>query len=143
MTETAVIAPFAPSDIAPDAAIRARFALTWADFALDVDLTFPAHGVTAFFGPSGSGKTSLLRCIAGLERAGCGLLAVRGEVWQDDARGIFVPTHRRALAYVFQDARLFPHLDVQKNLLYPLKRRSLPGSFCLDQVVAWLELDAG
>jgi molybdate transport system ATP-binding protein len=99
--------------------IRAQFRLAWPDFALDVDLDLPGRGVTALFGPSGSGKTTLLRCIAGLER-GAGRLEVNGETWQDAMR--FLPTHRRPLGYVFQDARLFAHLDVAGNLDYGMRR---------------------
>jgi molybdate transport system ATP-binding protein len=99
--------------------VTARFALEWPGFTLDVDLDLPGRGVTALFGRSGCGKTTLLRCIAGLER-GKGRLEVNGETWQDDAR--FVPTHQRALGYVFQDARLFAHLDVRRNLDYGAKR---------------------
>ncbi|MDQ3271427.1 MAG: molybdenum ABC transporter ATP-binding protein [Pseudomonadota bacterium] len=91
-------------------------------FLLDVDFALPGRGVTAIFGVSGSGKTSLLRCIAGLERAGSGQLVVNGEVWQDDAGGVFVPVHRRALGFVFQEASLFAHLDVQRNLAYGRSR---------------------
>ena len=93
-------------------------------FALDVDLDLPASGVTAVFGHSGSGKTTLLRCVAGLEHAR-GRIVVNGETWQDD--GIFVPPHRRALGYVFQDARLFAHLSVAGNLDYAA-RRARPGA---------------
>ncbi|HEX6735124.1 MAG TPA: molybdenum ABC transporter ATP-binding protein, partial [Azonexus sp.] len=100
--------------------IETRFRLDWPGFALDVDLTLPGRGVTALFGPSGSGKTTLLRCIAGLERAPHGRVAFNGQVWQDDAS--WLPTHRRPLGYVFQEASLFPHLDVLGNLRYGLKR---------------------
>ena len=99
--------------------VSAQFALAWPDFALDVDLDLPGRGVTALFGQSGCGKTTLLRCIAGLER-GTGWLTVNGETWQDAER--FVPTHCRPLGYVFQDARLFAHLDVRRNLDYGAKR---------------------
>ncbi len=99
--------------------VDARLAL--AEFTLDARLTLPGHGVTALFGPSGSGKTSLLRCVAGLARA-AGRVEVNGEVWQDDARRIFVPTHRRALGYVFQEARLFAHLSVRGNLAFGQQR---------------------
>ena len=75
-------------------------------------LALPARGVTALFGPSGCGKTTLLRALAGLERA-AGRVALGDEVWQDDALRRFVPTHRRALGYVIQEAALFPHLDVR------------------------------
>ncbi len=100
--------------------IRARFQLPYPGFALDVDLDLPGRGVTALFGPSGSGKTTLLRCIAGLERGARGQLEVAGETWQKD--GFFLPTHRRRLGYVFQEARLFPHLTVRRNLEFGQRR---------------------
>lgn len=103
-----------------DTAIRARFRLDYPGFELDVDLDLPGRGVTALFGPSGSGKTTLLRCIAGLERASGAHLRVNGQVWQDGQR--FLPTHRRPLGYVFQEARLFPHLDVRRNLEFGMRR---------------------
>jgi molybdate transport system ATP-binding protein len=102
--------------------IRARLKIERGDFILDVDLDMPGHGVSALFGHSGSGKTTCLRAIAGLERARGGYVALGDEIWQDDANGIFVPAHRRAIGYVFQEASLFPHLDVRGNLDYGLKR---------------------
>lgn len=102
--------------------IHARFRLGWGGFALDVDLQLPGRGITALFGHSGSGKTTCLRCVAGLERAAEGYLAVNGELWQDSAAGVFVPTHQRPLGYVFQEASLFPHLDVRRNLEFGLQR---------------------
>jgi molybdate transport system ATP-binding protein len=103
-------------------AIEASFDFSLGEFCLSVDLRLPGRGVTALFGPSGSGKTTLLRCFAGLQHAPNGRLQVAGEVWQDARRGIFLPTHRRPLGYVFQDARLFAHLDVQRNLEFGLRR---------------------
>jgi molybdate transport system ATP-binding protein len=99
-----------------------RLALSRGEFALQVDLALPPRGITALFGPSGSGKTTLLRCVAGLERASDALVRIGGAVWQDDARRIFVPTWRRPLGYVFQEASLFDHLDVRANLQYGLRR---------------------
>ena len=93
-----------------------------ADFALDVQLDLPGHGITALFGPSGSGKTTCLRVLAGLERAARGLVRVGNATWQDSARGVFVPTHRRALGYVFQEASLFDHLTVEGNLRFGFDR---------------------
>jgi molybdate transport system ATP-binding protein len=100
--------------------IQARFHLDYPGFALDADIELPSRGISALFGHSGSGKTTLLRCIAGLERAPDGRLEIDGEVWQDATT--FVPTHRRPLGYVFQEANLFAHLSVRANLDYGRKR---------------------
>ena len=97
--------------------IRAAFRGTLGKFALDAAFTAPARGVTALFGPSGCGKTTVLRCIAGLIRMPDGVCDIAGDVWQD-RDGSFVPTHKRPLGYVFQEASLFPHLSVRKNLLF-------------------------
>ena len=87
------------------------------DFSLDAAFTSDG-GVTALFGRSGSGKTSLVRIIAGLTRPGEGRVQLGDEVLVDTARRIFVPAHRRRFGYVFQEARLFPHLTVRQNLNY-------------------------
>jgi molybdate transport system ATP-binding protein len=104
--------------------IRARLDIRRGDFSLAVDLDLPGQGITALFGPSGSGKTTVLRAIAGLEHAADAgaYIAVKGEVWQDGANGVCVPTHRRALGYVFQEASLFAHLSVRANLEFGMKR---------------------
>lgn len=94
------------------------------DFHLDVNVAIPASGVTGLVGPSGCGKTSLLRAIAGLDRHR-GVVSVADETWQDGNR--FIPTHRRALGYVFQEASLFPHLSVRGNLEYGNKRVGASG----------------
>ncbi|WP_338849275.1 molybdenum ABC transporter ATP-binding protein [Massilia sp. W12] len=113
--------------------ICARFALAWSGFALDVDVRLPGQGVCALFGPSGSGKTTLLRCIAGLERAPGAYLQVGDAVWQDGAH--FTPPHQRAIGYVFQDAALFPHLTVQENLQFGLRRSPDAAPARLAQVI--------
>ena len=100
--------------------LRAKFRHAYPGFELAVDLTLPMRGVTALFGPSGSGKTTLLRLMAGLERAADGYLALGDTVWQDGT--CFLPTHQRPIGYVFQDARLFPHLTVRQNLAYGRRR---------------------
>ncbi|HEX5756043.1 MAG TPA: molybdenum ABC transporter ATP-binding protein, partial [Arenimonas sp.] len=115
--------------------IAAKFALDWPGFALDVELALPARGVSALFGPSGSGKTTVLRCLAGLERAR-GAMRVGNEVWQDQAR--FLPTHRRPIGYVFQDAALFPHLSVLGNLRYGQRRSRDASSVDLKQAIELL-----
>lgn len=117
--------------------IQARFQLDYPEFTLNVDLELPGRGVTALFGHSGSGKTTLLRLIAGLIRIQDGRLSVNGEVWQDDR--IFLPTHKRPLGYVFQEASLFPHLTARGNLEYGMKRvgNAMDGA-ALEQAVALL-----
>ena len=102
--------------------IIARFQLDYGAFQLAVDLSLPGSGVTVLFGHSGSGKTTLLRCIAGLQRAPQGFLEINGNCWQDSEHDVFLPTHKRALGYVFQEANLFPHLTVVGNLQFGLKR---------------------
>jgi molybdate transport system ATP-binding protein len=77
-----------------------------------------APGLTALFGRSGSGKTTLVDIVGGLVRPDRGRVAVDGQVLLDTERGVFVPSHRRRIGYVFQDSRLFPHLSVRRNLLY-------------------------
>lgn len=102
--------------------IRIRVRLDRGAFTLDADLDLPGRGVSALFGHSGSGKTTLLRILAGLERVPGAHIAVGDDTWQDDARGVYVPTHRRGIGYVFQEASLFDHLDVRANLEFGLKR---------------------
>ncbi|MFZ1725695.1 MAG: molybdenum ABC transporter ATP-binding protein [Albidovulum sp.] len=96
-----------------------RINLTQGAFALDLDQTLPLSGLTAVFGPSGSGKSTLLRVIAGFQRAG-GRLAFAGAIWDEDRR--FVPPHKRRVATVFQQHRLFAHLTVAKNLEFAARR---------------------
>lgn len=100
--------------------ILADLKLTYAGFSLDVSLRLPGKGVSVLLGPSGCGKTTVLRALAGLARAR-GRVALNGDVWQDEA-GRFVPPHWRAIGYVFQEASLFPHLDVRANLDYGRRR---------------------
>ena len=98
--------------------IDAAFRLDYGSFCLELSLQLPSHGVSVLFGPSGCGKTSILRAIAGLERLARGRLSVNGHCWQDDAQHLFLPPHQRALGMVFQEASLFPHLTVARNLAY-------------------------
>ncbi len=122
--------------------ITATLRLAREGFSLDVDLALPARGVSALFGPSGCGKTTVLRALAGLERA-AGRIALDDDVWQDDAQRVFVPTHRRALGYVIQESALFPHLDVRRNLDYGRRRIAASQQLVqLDQVVELLGIGA-
>lgn len=115
-----------------DNAIKVRFKLLSKDpenpknshAYLDIDTVIPARGVTAIFGHSGSGKTSLLRCIAGLEKAENGKVSIHKDSWQETWQDAdyFLPVHKRSIGYVFQEASLLPHLTAQKNLAYATKR---------------------
>jgi molybdate transport system ATP-binding protein len=87
--------------------------------AFQLDASFTSSGrLTALFGRSGSGKTSLVNIIAGLIRPQAGRIAIDGQVLVDTKADIFIPKHRRRIGYVFQEARLFPHLTVRQNLLF-------------------------
>ena len=123
--------------------IEATLKLPRGAFTLDVSLALPARGTSALFGPSGCGKTTLLRCLAGLERAPGGRVVVDGETWQDDAAGVFVPTHRRAVGVVFQEASLFDHLDVRANVEFGWKRVApAQRRVSIEQAVEWTGIGA-
>ncbi len=87
------------------------------EFTLSASFTSEGR-VTGLFGASGAGKTSLVNMIAGLLRPDRGTISINGEILDDTEKGIHVPAWRRRIGYVFQDARLFPHLDVLQNLDY-------------------------
>ena len=117
--------------------------LVRSDFCLQVREEFSLDGVTGVMGPSGCGKTTLLRCIAGLEKQARGSVSLQGQIWQ--AEGVFLPPEKRGLGYIFQDGRLFPHLDVLGNLQYGLKRhqrsrRNDVRGPKLEDVVEWLDI---
>ncbi|HEY0334608.1 MAG TPA: molybdenum ABC transporter ATP-binding protein [Stenotrophomonas sp.] len=97
--------------------------------------------VVALVGPSGAGKTTVLNAIAGLVTPQNGRIAIDGRVLFDRARRIDLPTHRRRIGYVFQDARLFPHLDVRGNLRYGRHGRGQALQFGFDDVVALLGIE--
>lgn len=109
------------------------------DFAVDVDFDVPA-GVTALYGRSGAGKTSIVNAIAGLLKPEQGRIRLGDRVLLDSESRVFVPAHRRHIGYVFQDARLFPHLSVESNLLY--SRRVSRRHPLFDTTVQLLGLEA-
>jgi molybdate transport system ATP-binding protein len=114
------------TNTSPSKRSHIRLKLARPAFTLDVDLDLPGDGITVLFGASGSGKTSLLRCVAGLEHTPGALVNIASQTWQDDAAGIYLPTWQRPLGYVFQEASLFAHLNVRKNLQFGLKRSQSP-----------------
>ena len=112
------------------------------DFDLSVDVQLPSQGIAVIYGASGSGKTTLLRCVAGLEKQAQGRIEIADEVWQDDALDIYKAVYQRPLGYVFQEASLFDHLDVQANLQFGLKRSHNPQPQVLEQAVSLLGIGA-
>jgi molybdate transport system ATP-binding protein len=92
------------------------------DFALDADFAIVKPGITALFGPSGAGKSTIVNVVAGLLRPQSGRVAVNGRTLLDTGARIFVPIRERRVGYVFQDLRLFPHMSVQRNLLFGWRR---------------------
>lgn len=97
-----------------------KLSIQRAAFTLSIDLALPSAGVTALFGPSGCGKTTLLRAIAGLDQHAGAEVRFGTQVWQVDK--LFLPTHKRSIGYVFQEASLFDHLNVAANISYATKR---------------------
>jgi len=112
--------------------IKVAAALERGNFELDATFDAPERGVVALFGPSGCGKTTLVNVIAGLLQPERGRVEVAGEVLCDTGAGIHVPPEARGVGYVFQDARLFPHLTVEGNLRYGARRAGARG-----EVVEW------
>ncbi len=90
-------------------------------FKLDVDFTLPGNGITAIFGRSGAGKTTLINAISGLSKPDRGRIVVGDRRLFDSVNKICLPPEKRRIGYVFQDARLFPHMTVEKNLRYGVR----------------------
>jgi len=107
-------------------------------FVLDIAFYAPLQGVTALFGPSGCGKTSVLRSIAGLNRVE-GTIRIGADIWQREK--FFLPTHKRPIGYVFQEASLFAHLSVRANLIFGMVKKKSSAEFGFDEVVSILGLE--
>jgi len=125
-----------------DPAIDVDISHVQGDFRLEAAFTAP-RGITALFGHSGAGKTTLVDILAGLRRPSRGYVSVGGKRLSDEVAGIFLPPERRRIGYVFQDGRLFPHLNVRGNLRYGYRaehERSPALEF--DAVVGLLELES-
>jgi len=123
--------------------------LTRGSFTLQTgDFSIPLSGVTAIFGRSGSGKTTFLRCLAGFEGQATGEVRFNDQAWLTQGKSLAI--HKRNLGYVFQEASLFPHLNVEQNLRYGLKRanrwlskiQNKQPVIEFEQVVSWLGLES-
>lgn len=109
-----------------------RIRHSFGDFRLEAEFS-TGPGITAIFGPSGAGKTTIVNIIAGLVRPESGRVAVDGRVLVNTEARLFVPPHRRRIGYVFQEARLFPHMNVRRNLLF--------GRLFTPAAERWADLD--
>ncbi len=122
--------------------IEVDLAVERGGFRLAARFTAPTPGVVALFGPSGAGKSTLVNAIAGLIPA-TGTVRLDGTAWLDSASGTSVAAERRRIGYVFQDSRLFPHLDVAGNLGYGERRAPRGERYAVrDEIVALLGLQA-
>ncbi len=124
------------------ASLFARLRLHRGGFAMEMEMRLEQPLVAALYGPSGCGKSSFLRALAGLEPAAEGVVRVNGRSWQESARGIMLPPHRREVGLVFQESRLFPHLDVEGNLAFGARqRKNGPSPERFRETVALFGLD--
>ena len=122
---------------------RVALTLSRRDFDLALDMYFPERGITVLSGPSGSGKTTVLRCVAGLERGARGLVSVQSHRWQDSDASVFLPTWKRPIGYVFQEASLFEHMDVRNNLEFGITRvKSASSRKALDDAIELLGIQS-
>ncbi len=99
-----------------------RYKKSFGNFVLDADFSMPDRGITILFGPSGCGKSTLLNCIAGLEKADDAYFKLNDAIYDDSNKQYKTACHDRRIGYVFQDSRLFPHMNVSDNLYYGYKR---------------------
>ena len=91
------------------------------EFKLDASFLSDPGGITALFGPSGAGKTTLINLIAGLATPISGRIVVDDVVLFDSTTQINLPPDKRRIGYVFQEGRLFPHMNVRRNLTYGMR----------------------
>ena len=121
--------------------VEVRLVHDFPGFSLDVDFALPRPGVTALFGVSGAGKTTIVNAIAGTFTPREGRVVIAGRIVLDTKAGIRVPPRLRRAGYVFQDARLFPHMSVRDNLLFGWRRAPVKaGADEIDRIVALLVL---
>ena len=109
-------------------------------FEIDAEFVTEISGVTALFGRSGSGKTSLVNMLAGLETPDEGRLVLSGKVLFDSAKQINLTPERRGLGYVFQESRLFPHMNVERNLVYGMTKDKRGQLATFEQVIRLLDI---
>ena len=118
--------------------LEADVRLTLGTLALDVSVRIDEGEVVAMLGPNGAGKTTMLRAIAGLVPLASGRVVLDGQVLEDVASGVYVPTERRSIGVVFQDYLLFPHLSVLENIAFGVRSCGASAAAATDKANAWL-----
>jgi molybdate transport system ATP-binding protein len=119
--------------------LEASIRLTLGPLDLDMELAIDEGEVVALLGPNGAGKTTLLRAVAGLVPFNSGRVTLDGKVLEDTATGLYVPTERRPIGFVFQDYLLFPHLSVLDNVAFGLRSRGMSRGSAAEKAGAWLD----
>jgi molybdate transport system ATP-binding protein len=119
--------------------LEASIRLTLGPLDLDMELAIDEGEVVALLGPNGAGKTTLLRAVAGLVPFNSGRVTLDGKVLEDTATGLYVPTERRPIGFVFQDYLLFPHLNVLDNVAFGLRSRGMSRGPAAEKAAEWLE----
>ena len=103
--------------------LTANFLLSRPGFTLNIQCEIEKQ-VTGIFGPSGAGKTSFLHVLAGLETPDYGSVSIQNHEVFNTSKKLNLPPEKRKIGYVFQEGRLFPHLNVAQNLRYGLKKNT-------------------
>ena len=119
--------------------LDARIGLSLGTLSLDVPLDAEPGQTVVLLGPNGAGKTTVLRAIAGLLALDEGRVAVDGHVLDDPSSGVWIPTERRPIGYVFQDHALFPHLSALENVAFGLRARGVRRREAARRSREWLE----
>ena len=132
--------PFGPTLVAPGV-IELDFIARRGEFQLAARASLPSTGITGVFGRSGAGKSTLVNAIAGVAADVSGRIEVDGQAFLDSASGVRLAIEARRVGYVFQDARLFPHLRVETNLRYGARRAPADGPVALwENIIEALDL---
>jgi molybdate transport system ATP-binding protein len=119
--------------------LEARVGLRLGRLELAAELAVGTGELVVLLGPNGAGKTTLLRALAGLLALDRARVVLDGAVLEDTASGVFLPTERRPIGFVFQDYLLFPHLSALENVAFGLRARGLPRAEARRRAAAWLD----
>jgi molybdate transport system ATP-binding protein len=125
--------------VVPGVTLEARVRVDLGTLALDAALDAAAGQTVVMLGPNGAGKTTVLRVLAGLHPLDAGRVAVDDLVLDDPVAGVFTPTERRPMGFVFQDYALFPHLSALENVAFGLRARGVGKDAARRRAAAWLD----